>query len=334
MNDNSYDNNQNFIHAIIVDYLSDRNQDIIQKYLSEIKPSKRSGYIEDKVYCCIEEIAIKEGRIDLVPKSDETLSEWRERDNMPTEYMELEGYLNNLFSNKHNDLSPKKLGRYKKSKSETMRIHKLIKLRSERRRDLYKRNYNLIVNFLQIAERKVSIIDDYGDENWGALSKEIDICLKKIYQLKDNSDFLDESAWLKNKLNKSFLAYHKKVAKREASIKDIHKMSGVDFESWVVKILKENGFNNVRGTPAVGDQGADIIAERNGRNIVIQAKRYKGTVGNKAVQEVISAVQYYGSAEGWVITNSTFTTSAKALAQKSKIKLIDGKALSQIKNYI
>jgi len=29
----------------------------------------------------------------------------------------------------------------------------------------------------------------------------------------------------------------------------------------------------------------------------------------------------------WVITNSTFTASAKALAQKTGIRLIDGRAL-------
>ena len=31
--------------------------------------------------------------------------------------------------------------------------------------------------------------------------------------------------------------------------------------------------------------------------------------------------------EGWVVTNSVFTPSAKALAQKARIKLIDGKML-------
>ena len=52
-------------------------------------------------------------------------------------------------------------------------------------------------------------------------------------------------------------------------------------------------------------------------------------VGNKAVQEVTSAVAYYRGDEGWVITNSSFTPSAKALAQKSHIKLIDGKMLKE-----
>ena len=52
-------------------------------------------------------------------------------------------------------------------------------------------------------------------------------------------------------------------------------------------------------------------------------------VGNKAVQQVLGALAYYGGDEGWVITNSFFTPSAKALAQKSNVKLVDGKKLEQ-----
>ena len=47
--------------------LYDRNQDIIWKHLDEISGMNRSGYIDDKVYCCIDEITLKEGRADLAP---------------------------------------------------------------------------------------------------------------------------------------------------------------------------------------------------------------------------------------------------------------------------
>ena len=57
---------------------------------------------------------------------------------------------------------------------------------------------------------------------------------------------------------------------------------------------------------------------------------YQGTVGNKAVQEVISTLGFYGGDEGWVVTNSTFTPSAKALAHKTGIKLIDGNDLENL----
>jgi restriction system protein len=219
-----------------------------------------------------------------------------------------------------------------------------VRERERMRQELFNRNKDLVEKFLQIAERKVSIIDDYGDENWGILPDEILTCLKKISQ-RENSyidwkgyskkGYLpDAYGWLRDKLKNIFIEYHKECQSKASTIGQLHNMSGVEFEVWVVKVLKENGFDDVRGTPASGDQGADIIAKKDGRIIIIQTKRNKGAVGNKAVQEVISALQYYSGDEGWVITNSTFTSSAKALAQKSNIKLIDGKALLQFKDYI
>ncbi len=69
-------------------------------------------------------------------------------------------------------------------------------------------------------------------------------------------------------------------------------------------------------------QGADLIAKKDGKTIIIQAKRYQGAVGNKAVQEVISALAYFGGDEGWVVTNSSFTRSARSLAKKANIRLV------------
>ena len=77
----------------------------------------------------------------------------------------------------------------------------------------------------------------------------------------------------------------------------------------------EHGWH-VSATAATGDQGADIIARKGERNIIIQAKRYSGAVGNKAVQEVVGAILFYGGTEGCVVTNSTFTPAARALAEK------------------
>lgn len=338
---------ENKAFSNIGETLSDRNQAIIQNYLGQISGYNRSNYIEDKVYDCIDEIVLKEGRADLSFESQETLSEWHERADIPSEYLELENNLRTLFSKQHSDILKRNRKRWElgEPKREQNRLKRHRKEVREKQQDLYNRNKDLIANFLQIAERKISVIDDYGDENWEALPPEIDVCLKKIsqrendqidwqYYKKFNSGLPEEYEGLKSELNTAFLEYHAKAAIRDASTTDVHKMTGVEFETWVAKILKENGFQNVRGTPAIGDQGADIIVEKNGRNIIIQVKRHKGTVGNKAVQEVISAIQYYGGDEGWVITNSTFTPSAKALAQKSNIKLIDGKALSLIKDYI
>ena len=91
----------------------------------------------------------------------------------------------------------------------------------------------------------------------------------------------------------------------------------------------EHGWH-VTATAATGDQGADIIASKAERRVIIQAKRYRGAVGNKAVQEVVRAILFYGGTEGCVVTNSTFTPAARALAQINNIRLIDGSRFGEV----
>ena len=100
-------------------------------------------------------------------------------------------------------------------------------------------------------------------------------------------------------------------------------MTGVEFENDLMSQLKQGGFE-VGGTPKSGDQGADIIARRGSRVLVIQAKRSTSAVGNEAVQEVVAALAYYGGTEAWVITNSTCTKAARDLASKNGVGLIEG----------
>ncbi|MDU5042014.1 MAG: restriction endonuclease, partial [Enterobacter roggenkampii] len=71
------------------------------------------------------------------------------------------------------------------------------------------------------------------------------------------------------------------------------------------------------------DQGADLFVTRFGKDMVIQAKNYSGSVGNSAVQQVISAKTFYGCDEAMVVTNSYFTRSAKELAESALVRLID-----------
>ena len=204
---------------------------------------------------------------------------------------------------------------------------------------------SIINKFLEITYRKVSVIDEYGDEDWSILNEEILKCIFKVVQQSkkelswasfrdnpsiyfNNADGLDIED-LKEILKEKFKAYYKTKKRGSGKNINVKELSGVEFETFFSKVLKENGYTDVSGTPATGDQGADILAKKNGKTIVIQAKRWEGTVGNKAVQEVIGAMKFYGGDEGWVVTNSLFTSSAKALAQKANIRLVDGNDLKE-----
>ncbi|WP_336770001.1 restriction endonuclease [Bacillus bombysepticus] len=116
---------------------------------------------------------------------------------------------------------------------------------------------------------------------------------------------------------------------RELTIDDIDLMTGEEFEIYLADLLKKLGFET-KLTKGSGDQGVDIIANKNEKRYVIQAKRYSGTVGNESVQQAIAGKEFLKADEAWVITNSTFTRSAIELASNTQTKLWDRNKLQNI----
>jgi len=58
-------------------------------------------------------------------------------------------------------------------------------------------------------------------------------------------------------------------------------------------------------------------------SIAVQAKRYSGTVGAHAVQELLSGIAYYQTEQGLVVTNAYFSRQARELAEKGGVTLWD-----------
>ena len=98
-------------------------------------------------------------------------------------------------------------------------------------------------------------------------------------------------------------------------------MDGFHFETWVAENLKRFGWD-AKATQGTGDQGIDVIAVYKNKRVGIQCKRYSGTVGNKAVQEVIAGVGYFKLDCGVVITNAEYTNSAIRLAESVNVPLL------------
>lgn len=109
----------------------------------------------------------------------------------------------------------------------------------------------------------------------------------------------------------------------------VEDMDGIDFEHYCSDKLRAAGWKTTVST-ASGDQGADIIAEYDDIKVAIQCKRFSKPVGNKAVQEVAAARNYYGSDFAVVVTNNTFTKSAKQLANTNDVHLIHYSELGEL----
>jgi hypothetical protein len=98
--------------------------------------------------------------------------------------------------------------------------------------------------------------------------------------------------------------------------------SGRDYELFLKQQI-EKAFPSfsVDLTPASGDQGADLIVSTPSSKIAIQVKYYASPVGNAAVQEIFAAKSFYHADDCMVICNSSYTPSAKLLANRTGVLL-------------
>lgn len=100
-------------------------------------------------------------------------------------------------------------------------------------------------------------------------------------------------------------------------------LDGTDYELFVAKYLKEQGFRQVLHTGTTGDFGVDIVAKKHGVYYAVQCKYYSGKVSGAAVQEAVAGMAYYHCDRAMVVTNSGLTRGAKALAEVNQVLVLE-----------
>ncbi len=98
-------------------------------------------------------------------------------------------------------------------------------------------------------------------------------------------------------------------------------MDGYKFEKKCAAMLRRQGFTHVQIIGGSGDQGVDILARKHRRKYGIQCKYYSSPVGNHAVQQAFAGARYYDCDIAAVMTNSTYTEGARALAERTDVRL-------------
>lgn len=109
----------------------------------------------------------------------------------------------------------------------------------------------------------------------------------------------------------------------KAGIGEVDKMDGETFENFLSSLFRKMGYlvKHV-GSPA-GDYGADLIIQKGGQTIAVQAKRHNSVIGLDAVRETLGSIKMYQCNSAMVVTNNYFTTQAKRLAQTNNVALWD-----------
>lgn len=119
----------------------------------------------------------------------------------------------------------------------------------------------------------------------------------------------------------------------DVDFQEVESMSGIDFELYVENILKIHGWSVTR-TSVTGDQGVDLMAEKNRVKLAIQCKRYNSPVGNASVQEVFSGKKFYDADFAAVISNQSYTSSARQLASNTNVLLLHFSEIKYIDNML
>ena len=110
---------------------------------------------------------------------------------------------------------------------------------------------------------------------------------------------------------------------------DVEGLEPIQFEHYCAEILRANGWD-ARVTQASGDQGVDVIATRGNVKAVLQCKKYSQPVGNAAVQEIFAGKQHEQAHVAAVVSNATYTPSAKQLAGTTGVHLLHFSELAQL----
>lgn len=151
---------------------------------------------------------------------------------------------------------------------------------------------------------------------------------KKIESLRTNEKnrdiFVILKYYIQKKEEKLTLESIKKEPQKFASL------TGTDFEKLIYRLATAMGYST-EWIGKSGDQGGDLIANKNGERTLIQAKCYRDwSTGNGAVQQVVAAMKFYDCNKAVVITTSYFTPAAITLAKANKVDLIPKEKLQKM----
>ena len=146
-----------------------------------------------------------------------------------------------------------------------------------------------------------------------------DLCKQAFLVIEEN---------LRKNSFKSKLKGNVEIKESHYSIDDIDMMNGSEFERFIGEMFSKMGYS-AEVTKHSGDQGIDVVAEKNDIRIGVQVKCYTNSVGNSAIQEAVAGKKYYNCNKVIVITNNTFTNSAIELAQVNDVILWDRNILKE-----
>jgi restriction system protein len=177
---------------------------------------------------------------------------------------------------------------------------------------------------LYLKRRALLARDDYGRRNVRAWFGEVERFLTDVVPAKTRAKSVIDGAQAKRIVLK-IVARYGESHRAEPEVPE----NPFDFETFCAQVLSRAGWKTST-TKRSGDQGVDVLAEKDGKCVILQCKLYSHPVGNKAVQEAFAGARYVGAAAAVVVSNAGFTTSAKQLARSLGVHLVHYSELADL----
>ncbi|MFH0864001.1 MAG: restriction endonuclease [Candidatus Gottesmanbacteria bacterium] len=115
----------------------------------------------------------------------------------------------------------------------------------------------------------------------------------------------------------------------KAGLDKIDKMPGYVFEEYLTNLFARLGYR-VNHIGKFGDFGGDLIIEKDGMKTLVQAKRSSDRIREKAIQEAVTAKEYYHCDKAMVVTNNYFYKHAWTLGKGTNIDLWARNKLAEV----
>jgi restriction system protein len=185
--------------------------------------------------------------------------------------------------------------------------------------------------YMEVFIRKRNTLvyqDEWGDVILHDYDKEIERFInKKWNELKENKliEWWRGEAAAFNRIFKEIFEsveteyQHRSNLDYNIDFKDI--TDPLEYENEICNLFSKAGFKS-HITSKTGDQGIDVIAEKNGFKVGVQCKLYSSKIGNSAVQEAFSGKVFYNLNFAIVCSNAEYTKSALQLASTCKVSLL------------
>ena len=99
-------------------------------------------------------------------------------------------------------------------------------------------------------------------------------------------------------------------------------MDPIKFEILIGQLFVAQNYD-VELTPPTGDGGVDGYLRKDGELILLQCKRYRGSVGRPAIQQLNGILSHYNAVAGYMVTTGNVTKQAKIWIGEKPIRVIE-----------